>query len=170
MGAERQNAYLPLRLIFLDGEETMKQLPSVIIACGLLGSLAATARAASPTCPLTIHVDGFRNQKGHLGVTIFTSPDGWPEHNDKAFLHDAFPIDGNHATAKLELPQGRYAIAVLHDENSNHKLDRNFVGIPKEGFGFSNNPAVHLSAPSFDAAATQITCPATELLVHLIYK
>jgi uncharacterized protein (DUF2141 family) len=117
-----------------------------------------------------VHVDGFRNQKGDAGITVFRSADGWPENNDKAFRHGAFPITGPTATARLELPPGRYAIAAIHDENSNHKLDRNFLHIPKEGFGFANNPKVLLSAPSFDKAAVQVVCPETEISIHLIYR
>jgi len=105
-----------------------------------------------------------------LGITIFRSSDGWPEDNNKAFFHDAFPITGDQTTTRLTLPEGRYAIAVLHDENSNHKLDRNFVGFPKEGFGFSNNPKVHLTAPAFETAAFPVSCAGTEISIHLIYK
>ena len=43
-------------------------------------------------------------------------------------------------------------------------------GIPKEGFGFTNNPHVLLSAPSFDTAAITVSCPTTETTIHLIYK
>jgi uncharacterized protein (DUF2141 family) len=85
-------------------------------------------------------------------------------------MHSGHPFTGNKTTIELQLPTGRYAIAVLHDENSNHKLDRNIVGWPKEGFGFSNNPKVNLSAPSFDSAAMQVSCPVTETTIHLIYK
>ena len=42
--------------------------------------------------------------------------------------------------------------------------------IPKEGFGFSNNPTVFLTPPSFDTAAIPVTCPTTETTIHLIYK
>ncbi len=49
------------------------------------------------------------------------------------------------------LPRGDYAFAVIHDENSNKKLDT-FMGIPREGFGFSRDPAIHFSAPRFAAA------------------
>lgn len=142
-------------------------LCAVLVAC-LASSPYASAQAAK--CALTVHVDGFRNQKGDLGVTVFNSPDGWPEQNEKALQHQAFPFSGASGIAKLELPAGRYSIAVLHDENSNHKLDRNFLSIPKEGFGFSNNPKVSLSAPGFNAAAFQLTCPATDISIHLIYK
>jgi uncharacterized protein (DUF2141 family) len=145
-----------------------------LLACGALGALltitAVSSPAQSTTCTLTIHVDGFRNQKGDLGVTVFRSSDGWPEDNNKALLHGGYPFSGNQGTVQLQLAPGRYAIGVIHDENSNHKLDRNFIGIPKEGFGFSNNPRVFLTAPSFDTAAFQFACPAAELSIHLIYK
>ncbi len=125
---------------------------------------------AADSCKLVVHIDGFRNQKGDAGVTIFSSPDGWPENNQKAFLHGGHPFTGDRTTVELQLPAGRYAVAALHDENSNHKLDRNMIGWPKEGFGFSNNPKVGLTAPSFDSAAIQVTCPVTETTIHLIYK
>lgn len=81
------------------------------------------------------------------------------------------PITGNDAVLQFEhVPPGRYAIAVLHDENSNHRLDRNFFGVPKEGFGFANNPHVALSAPSWRAASVEVTCPATTVNIQLIYK
>lgn len=143
------------------------------ISVGLFLSLATGAICQTPatqTCKLLVHVDGFRNQKGAAGITVFTSPDGWPEDNEKAFMHNGHSFTGDRTTLELQLPPGRYAIAVLHDENSNHKLDRNMMGWPKEGFGFSNNPKVNLSAPSFDKAVMQITCPVTETTIHLIYK
>jgi uncharacterized protein (DUF2141 family) len=130
----------------------------------------AKAQGPAPTCQVSIHVDGFRNQKGDLGVTVFKSPEGWPEDNARAYFHHGFPISGNQSTAQLDLPPGRYAIAILHDENSNRKLDRNFIGIPKEGFGFSNNPKVHLTAPGFDTASAEISCPTTDMQIHLVYK
>lgn len=139
-----------------------------LLVCSPVGAVCQTP--ATGTCKLLVHVDGFRNHKGNAGVTIFKSPDGWPENNDKAFMHAGHPFTGDKATLELEVPPGRYAIAVIHDENSNHKLDRNIVGRPKEGFGFANNPKVNLSAPPFNAAAMQVSCPVTETTIHLIYK
>lgn len=145
-----------------------------ILVIGVLASLFAVstshALAQSAACTLIVHVDGFRNQKGDLGVTVFNSAEGWPERNDKALQHAGYPFSGDKATVRVQVPPGRYGVAVLHDENSNHKLDRNFIGFPKEGFGFSNNPKVNLSAPNFSAAAFQVACPTTEISIHLIYK
>ena len=53
----------------------------------------------------------------------------------------------------LDIPPGTYALAVIHDENMNGKLDTNWLGIPKEGYGFSNDAKALLSAPSFSAAS-----------------
>jgi uncharacterized protein (DUF2141 family) len=146
-----------------------------IVHLGLLSltCVAPMAFAQSPgnqSCKVLVHIDGFRNQKGNAGVTVFKFPTGWPENNNKSFFHTGRPFTGDKTTIELQLPAGRYAVAVLHDENSNHKLDRNLIGWPKEGFGFSNNPNVGMSAPSFDAAAMQVNCPVTETTIHLIYK
>jgi uncharacterized protein (DUF2141 family) len=123
-----------------------------------------------PLCSLQIHVTGFRNEKGHAGGTVFSSSDGWPEATAKAVVHGGFPIEGHQATEIFQVPAGKYGVAVIHDENSNHKLDRNFLGIPKEGFGFANNPKVLLTPPSFETAAVQVSCPVTQIEVRLIYK
>jgi uncharacterized protein (DUF2141 family) len=134
----------------------------------------AESKAGSEAgCALRIHVDGFRNTKGNLGTILFTAPDGWPESLEKSFRHGPAPIDPSTRTATAvwpDLPAGDYGVAAIHDENSNHKLDRNFIGIPKEGFGFANNPRVTLSAPAFDEAKVHVACPATDVTIHLIYK
>lgn len=123
-----------------------------------------------PLCTLNIHVTGFRNNQGTAGGVVFSSAAGWPEDHTRSIVHGGFPIADLQARLTFQVPPGRYAVVVLHDENSNMKLDRNFFGIPTEGFGFSNNPRVVVAAPSFAAAATPVTCPATQLAIKLIYK
>lgn len=151
---------------------------AAIFGCALLVSglpvLAAdvgTADAGTGSCSLAIHVTGFRNDKGALGAALFRSGDGWPEDVAKAYRHGPFPIEGDHGTAVFDhLPPGRYGVVVLHDENRNQKLDRNLLMVPKEGFGFANNPRILLTPPAFDKATTSVTCPATSIDVRLIYK
>jgi uncharacterized protein (DUF2141 family) len=55
-----------------------------------------------------------------------------------------------------DIPDGNYTVRVLHDENNNNKLDSNFFGVPTEGFGFSNNPEVTLSFPSFSETKFEV--------------
>lgn len=128
---------------------------------------------ASQTCTLRLHVDGLRNSTGVVGSILFKSPDGWPEDKNKSFRHGPTPIAPNQRQATVvwnDLPPGDYGVAVIHDENRNAKLDRNLIGIPKEGFGFANNPHVGLSAPPFKAAIVNVRCPATDTNIHLQYK
>lgn len=113
---------------------------------------------------------GFRNQKGQAGGAVYASPQGWPEDTKLAVVHGGFPIGNGEATEIFQMPPGQYAVVVIHDENRNHKLDRNLFGIPKEGFGFANNPHVLLAAPSFQTAAIHVGCPVTAINIHLIYK
>ena len=64
-------------------------------------------------------------------------------------------MDGS-STIELELAQGDYAISVFLDENRNNKLDTNILGIPKELFGFSNNPRILTGPPSFQESEITI--------------
>lgn len=162
-------------------DEMCRLLRSVCFAVLILSAASAPAQRdptgnyAAPggghtLCTLKIHVTGFRNARGRAGGTVFASPQGWPEETSRAVVHGGFPIENEQATELFQLPAGKYAIAVIHDENGNHKLDCGFLGIPKEGFGFANNPRVLMSAPSFQAASAQISCPETDLDIRLIYK
>jgi uncharacterized protein (DUF2141 family) len=164
----------------------MKWASSLLGAVAMLAPIAAfvPAGAQSPSldlpqvhatavCTLRIHVDGLRNSKGNIGTVIFTSPDGWPEDTSKAFRAGPAPIppDERQGTAVWnDLPPGDYGVAAIHDENSNAKLDKNLLGIPKEGFGFANNPHVGWGPAPFKAAIVHVTCPVTETTIHMIYK
>lgn len=148
----------------------------VILCCGITAGAPVSqtpAKATDTGCTLRIHVDGLRNSTGVVGAAVFQSPAGWPEDMKKALNHWPTPIPpGAHdATAVMKnLPRGNYGVVAIHDENRNHRLDRNFLGIPKEGFGFANNPHVGFSAPPYQAALVHVSCPVTEINIHLIYK
>ena len=60
------------------------------------------------------------------------------------------------------LPHGEYAISLFVDSNGNKKIDKNFLGIPKEQYGFSNNVMGRMSAPSFDQAKFVVSGPTTQ--------
>jgi uncharacterized protein (DUF2141 family) len=123
-----------------------------------------------PLCTLKLHVAGFRDNTGTAGGLVFASSAGWPENITDTVVHGGVAIENHQAQLTFQVPPGRYAAVVIHDENSNMKLDRNFLGIPKEGFGFSNNPRVAFSAPPFQSAVVPVACPETELQIRLIYK
>ena len=64
---------------------------------------------------------------------------------------------------------GTYAVSVVHDENSNGKLDTNFIGMPREGVGASNDAKGHMGPPKFSAAAFQYAGGRLDLKIHVNY-
>jgi uncharacterized protein (DUF2141 family) len=64
---------------------------------------------------------------------------------------------------------GPYAVSVVHDENSNGRLDTNFIGIPREGAGASNNAKGHFGPPKFDAASFRYAGGQLELKIAITY-
>jgi uncharacterized protein (DUF2141 family) len=134
---------------------------------------APVVEASQHSCILRIRADGLRNAKGVVGVLLFASPAGWPEDVSKSFRHDAASIADGERNATVEfkdIPPGDYGVVALHDENKNMKLDKNMFGIPKEGFGFANNPPVGFGPPAFRRALLHVGCPSTEGEIHIIYK
>jgi uncharacterized protein (DUF2141 family) len=65
--------------------------------------------------------------------------------------------------------KGRYAVVVYHDENDNHKFDRNWIGLPTEGFGVSNNPTFHLAPPNFEESAFDVNGELINIEVNVKY-
>jgi uncharacterized protein (DUF2141 family) len=117
---------------------------------------------------LTISVDNVSNSKGVVGVLVFRSAQGWPEENGRAFRAVDVPAQPGQVTIVIAgLPDGVYGVVVLHDENKNQRLDRNWFGKPKEQWGMSNNPTARLSAPTFERARFMLEGDKTiEVLLH----
>ena len=141
--------------------------------CGFWIMAAQTRSAQAPaTSTLTVKVTGARNAKGKIGVTLFQDADGFPDNTSKAVRQQAVEIDPNTVSAQVvfsDVPQGIYAVSVLHDENLNGKLDKGFMGIPKEGYGASNNPAKKRRAPTFDEAKFSLNAREQTEEIRLIY-
>jgi uncharacterized protein (DUF2141 family) len=122
---------------------------------GLLSmpSPAATP-SASPQNPLDIEVIGLRNDSGEVGCSIFNDAQGFPRDDSKVLHHVWTPIRGGKATCEFTgLAPGQYAAVVFHDQNGDHEFNMNAFGMPKEGYGFSNDAAALFSPPSFQSAA-----------------
>ncbi len=85
-------------------------------------------------------------------VCLTTAPDHFPDCQDDPAARKATVRATTAATMRFDwLPSADYAVALVHDENGNGKLDT-FVGMPREGFGFSRNPAIRFGPPRFASA------------------
>lgn len=126
-------------------------------------------RAATARFPLTVRISQLRNAKGHVAVALFASAADFPN-QAHAFRGKLAKITGGRASVVFDdLAPGIYAVAVLHDENANAKMDFNFLGMPLEGYGFSNDASGILGPPSFQAAAFTLLPRASGIAVKLRY-
>ncbi len=111
---------------------------------------------ATPAAAAALHVRvvSLRNSTGQVICTLFNSPDAFPSDSSKAVGQNNVPINDKTAVCDFGgIAPGKYALVVFHDENSNGKFDRSWLGLPKEGYAFSNNVKPVFSPPSFKAAA-----------------
>jgi uncharacterized protein (DUF2141 family) len=108
---------------------------------------------------LSVEISGLRNNKGTLLVSLFRNGDGFPDDPAKAIRKTKLTMgESKIATTTFNnLPSGNYAVVVLHDENDNLRMDKNWVGLPKEGYGFSNNARGAFGPPGFRQASFSYT-------------
>ena len=120
--------------------------------------------------PLEVEVVGLRNDSGEVGCSLFNSPDGFPRDDTKMLRHVWAPIHNGKATCEYTgLTPGNYAVVVFHDENGDHEFNMNAFGMPKEGYGFSNDAAALFGPPSFQSAAIAYTGERQYIVVNIRY-
>lgn len=123
---------------------------------------------AAPVARLDVSFDQVRSAKGMLRVCLTADPQNFPRCVDDHNATRRSVPAGTHGLRIEGLPRGTYAVAVIHDENGNAKLDT-FAGMPREGFGFSRNPAIRFGPPRFAAARFAIDGDAAAQQIRLRY-
>lgn len=115
-----------------------------------LGDVPGATAGKPPGFTITVTITGLRSDKGRLYLSLYNSAKGYPKQASAAFRLASSSIKDGRCTLSLEgIPKGVYAIACYHDENNNGKIDTNFLGIPTEGTGASNNARGSLGPPKF---------------------
>lgn len=103
-----------------------------------------------------MRITGIKQGKGDILIAVFKGEDGFPSDTKKAVeLLRATPVDGKAEITVKTLTAGRYAVSLFQDSNGDGLLNTNFLGIPKEGYGVSNNAFNTFSAPVFKDASFQ---------------
>lgn len=116
----------------------------------LLGGLVMHGAWAQSFPSIAVEVSGVRNDRGDICLLLFNSPDGFPDQYKKAFKLLKVPAHKGTVSATFsQIPSGTYGISILHDEDRNEKLKKNWLGIPREGYGFSNDARARFSPPPF---------------------
>jgi uncharacterized protein (DUF2141 family) len=134
----------------------------------LLALGAGMLIGAAPIARLDVGFDAVRSNKGMLRICLTGDPANFPDCVDDTNATTR-SVSADIRKVRFEgLPYGDYAVAVIHDENGNAKLDT-FAGIPREGFGFSRNPPIRFGPPKFDAARFSIKDDAEKQQVKMRY-
>ncbi len=103
---------------------------------------------------ITVKINNLDNDKGFVYVSLFDSEETFL---NKGIRSVKTEIKNNSCFVVFEnVPEGTYAISLFHDENSNRKLDSNFLGIPKEDYGCSNNAKGFMGPPKWEDAKFEV--------------
>ena len=167
--ARRQLAGL---LRFRHGDTGISWLVSrafLLLLPGAL-SLAGVAAHALAESRLSIEVKLPANAHGEIAYLVFNSAKGFPVDVSKALRHGFVPIPtgARQLVIDASLPPGAYAVSVYEDLNSNHRLDYNMLGIPREPVGASNNPHPHFGPPHFEECSFRIGTTDQTIPINLV--
>ena len=107
---------------------------------------------------LTLTIQNIPEQRGVVRVLLFNQATGFPDDVAKSYRQANVKAAGKSVQVVFEdLPKGQYALSVFHDVMETGKLRTNALGIPKDGYGFSNNATGSFGPPSFSKASFSVT-------------
>lgn len=133
----------------------------------IMSTLAFDTPSQTQDLTLQIEVSNLKVAKGTLMLAMFSSADGWPDGEGKAFKLITQKVSTSGVQViSVSVPPGTYAISMYHDENDNKKIDKNWVGYPTENFGFSNSVKVTIAAPKF-AECSFVVSAAKKIFIKL---
>jgi uncharacterized protein (DUF2141 family) len=123
----------------------------------LLGAASAPSVPTASTASVEVSLTGLRSAKGQVLICLTANPKGFPDcaKDSSAIRKTVKAADAGHFSITVPR-EGTYAIALIHDENSNNKMDMRLF-LPREGFGFSRNPAIGMGPPKFKSASFAVS-------------
>ena len=134
-------------------------MKKLLLIFAIIFSGVSTTNAQEETADLTINIAGLNSDKGTLLIGLYNNKDTFLK---KHFKGDVVKIkDKKSLVIFKDLPKGEYAVSFVHDENNNNKMDTNFMKIPKEDYGCSNNARGFMGPPKYNDAKFQLTANKT---------
>lgn len=132
---------------------------NVLPAALLAALLAGTAALAADDANLRVVATNVKTDQGKLYVWVYDKKDDWlsDRYRTQKFVTVAGSRQGDRVTVELLLPAGEYALSIFQDVDDDGKLARNFIGIPKEPAGLSNNLRPKFGPPKYRDAAFPVT-------------
>ena len=125
-------------------------MKNLLLIFAILLSGILTTNAQEETFDLTIQISGLNSDKGTLLIALYDKKENFLK---KIFKGNAIKIKDKKSEVTFnKVPKGEYAVSFIHDVNDNKKMDTNFLGIPKEDYGCSNNARGFMGPPKYDDA------------------
>ena len=144
-----------------------------IFSRGAILFILLTAHTLMGLCQqskVSIYITNIRSDKGVLRLAMYDHPDQFPQHPMKSFTYEKTMLkDLYMEVVMMDIPPGIYAISLLDDENEDDCMNYNFLRMPREGYGFSNNVIPRLKCPPFDKCSFQISEGNTRLEIEMQY-
>lgn len=137
---------------------------AVLLAVGF-AAIGTVAHAAT----LTVTVQDVRNEHGEVKLALYATEASFSSFSVELASRILSAQPGTLTVRFDNLAPGEYAVAAYHDENSNSNFDTNFLGLPKEGYGFSNDASAALGPPSFEQAAVSVRDDNSETAISIVY-
>src|SRR5262245_59774707 len=123
------------------------------LALIFIAGLAGSATEAQQGNTITVPVTGLRYNNGNVRCGLFNSAATFPK-DGQQFQGAIGQITNQQATCTFSnVPPGTYAVAVFHAERGQDKMDTGFMGMPRDGYGFSRGAKIGMGPPSFGDAA-----------------
>lgn len=139
------------------------------ISLFLLGANTLEPKTPEPRGAVDIRLEGLRSHKGVVLACLSRNPTLFLKcDRDPASYKAKIPADGQTQLHFTGVAPGDYALAIVHDENGNMRVDK-MLGIPKEGVGFSRNPVLIMGPPRFDAVRFHVADTPVPQVVKLRY-
>ncbi|MGH7987686.1 MAG: DUF2141 domain-containing protein [Candidatus Acidiferrales bacterium] len=143
-------------------------LACAALAMGGLLTLASLAYAQSAQNSIRIRVVNLRGSRGRVHCSLFDGKGNFP--NSGSLRDLSVPIAKGAGVCEFHgFTPGKYAAVVFQDEDASGKFKTNWLGMPQEGYGFSNNLRPHLSAPKFQPASFHYEGGTLEMTIKLLY-
>ncbi len=147
----------------------MQRFAASLLLMSVIGNLIVSSSArAVANSNLTVSINGLKNQRGQVCLSLFSSGKGFPTSSGRAVQSRCLKVADSALTDRFQnLKAGNYAVAVFHDANGDGTLNRNVLGIPTEKFGFSQNPRIFTGPPKFGDSAVLVAGPETKIQIQL---
>lgn len=113
-------------------------------------ALIVSQFAYSQNLDLRVSITNIKNIKGVIKIGLFNDESTFPNKGEEYLTIKVDVKQSSHTILISDIPKGDYAVSIFHDENTDDECNTNFIGLPKESYGFSNNYRPRFRTPTYD--------------------